>query len=87
MKQYLQKQYLQKQYLPYLNQVKLYLSKKGLERLSLLARQVLARLRLAQLAQKLNLQPRYRVNLGHPKRVVILLVGCGGTGSVRRGAA
>lgn len=41
----------------------------------------------ARIPQKLAVQKRYRVNIGHPFRVAVLLVGCGGTGSVRRGAA
>lgn len=32
-------------------------------------------------AQRLNAERTYRVNIGQPDRVVILLVGCGGTGS------
>ncbi len=36
---------------------------------------------VAKLAQRLDLQKRYRVNIGHPDRVAILLAGCGGTGS------
>jgi len=36
---------------------------------------------LARLAQRLTIEKQYRVEIGHPLRVVIFLVGCGGTGS------
>jgi PRTRC genetic system ThiF family protein len=36
---------------------------------------------VAKLARRLDLQKRYRVNIGHPDRVAILLAGCGGSGS------
>lgn len=36
---------------------------------------------LDRLAQKININKQYRLEIGHPDRVVILLVGTGGTGS------
>lgn len=36
---------------------------------------------LERLARKIDVTRQYRVEVGHPDRVVILLVGCGGTGS------
>jgi hypothetical protein len=39
---------------------------------------------LDRLAQKINVKQPYRLEIGHPDRVAILLVGVGGTGSVRR---
>ena len=70
-----------KTYLNYLKQLGLYLYHKGKAWLPSL-------LNLTQPArQVLKPQKRYRVDIGHPERVAILLVGCGGTGGVRRGAA
>lgn len=65
-----------KPYLSYISQLFRYLRRKGREILARLAQQPPLR-RIAQLETG---QP-HPVNIGHPERVVILLVGCGGTGS------
>ena len=46
-----------------------------------LALKLLAQPGAAGVARKLNLQKSYRVEIGHPDRVVLILVGTGGTGS------
>jgi PRTRC genetic system ThiF family protein len=65
-----------KQHLAYLNEWRLFLQKRALTQLQKLYKPT----SLTQLA-KLNLEKRYRVNIGRPTRINLLLVGCGGTGS------
>jgi PRTRC genetic system ThiF family protein len=66
-----------KQYLQELGQ---YVYQKTIEWLSPLALKLLAQPGAAGIAHKLNLQKQYRIEIGHPDRVAILLVGVGGTG-------
>jgi PRTRC genetic system ThiF family protein len=68
-----------KGYLNYLKQLVLYLYQKTLMQLTKLHK-------LTEFTQitaliKLNPTKQYRLDIGHPDRIVILLVGCGGTGS------
>ena len=63
------------------NHLKSYLIQRVNHWLSRLAKQALAQPRLASVARKLVIDRKYRLNIGHPERVVILLAGCGGTGS------
>ena len=62
------------------NHLKAYLRQRVRQGLSGLAKQALAQPRLAAITQKLVIDRKYQLNIGHPERVVILLVGCGGTG-------
>jgi PRTRC genetic system ThiF family protein len=69
-------------YIQYLKQLWLYVYQKIMRRLA--ATPVATPLRQAQdkaLTRSLNIEQPHRVNIGHPDRVVILLVGVGGTGS------
>ncbi|MCP4287452.1 MAG: hypothetical protein GY792_23945, partial [Gammaproteobacteria bacterium] len=65
-----------KTYWQYLKQLTLYLYQQSLTKLTSVAT-------LTQLPKlnKLNPEKQYRIDIGHPDRVVILLVGCGGSGS------
>lgn len=69
--------------LAYLKQWQAYGCRKAAEWLSSLLRQALTAVQpgLVRLAQKINVHKQYRVEIGHPDRVAILLVGVGGTGS------
>ncbi len=72
-------------YLNYLKQLILYLHQKTLTQLRRLI-QFTKLYKLTQLNKlptltKLNPTKQYRLDIGHPDRIVILLVGCGGTGS------
>jgi hypothetical protein len=64
----------------YLTELGHYAYQKIIEWLSPLALKLLAQPGAAGLAHKLNLQKQYRIEIGHPDRVAILLVGVGGTG-------
>jgi hypothetical protein len=64
-----------------------YLKHQGEARLRAWLRRVSNRPAVARLARRLVVERRYPINLGHPDRVAVLLVGCGGTGSVRRATA
>ncbi len=65
-----------------LNRLKaLYLVQKLCEWLAPLALKLLAQPGAAGAARRLALDRSYRVEIGHPQAVTILLVGCGGTGS------
>jgi PRTRC genetic system ThiF family protein len=64
-------------YIQYFIQLWLYLYQKVRRRLAALLRQA----QDAALTRSLNIEQPHRVNIGHPDRVVILLVGVGGTGS------
>jgi PRTRC genetic system ThiF family protein len=70
-------------YLSYLKQLQLYGYQKLGAWLGPLLRQALATAQpqLDRLAQKIKVTKQYRLEIGHPDRVVILLVGTGGTGS------
>jgi hypothetical protein len=72
--------------LTYLKQLHSYGCRKLVAWLETLLRRALAAAQpqLDRLAQKINVNKQYRFEIGHPDRVVILLVGAGGTGSVRR---
>lgn len=69
--------------LTYLKQLQLYSRRKLAAWLEPLLHKVLAAAQpqLDRLAQKINVNKQYRLEIGHPDRVVILLVGTGGTGS------
>jgi PRTRC genetic system ThiF family protein len=70
-----------KAYWSYVTQLGQYLYHRSLARLAPLARRLLGHPGLAVLTQKLAIEKQYRLDIGHPDRIVILLVGCGGTGS------
>lgn len=65
----------------FIRQVGLYCYKKIFDRLKRITAAVLVHPHATKLVQKLTIQKQYKVNVGRPDRVVILLVGCGGTGS------
>lgn len=69
--------------LTYLKQLQSYGYQKLVAWLEPLLRRALAAAQpqLDRLAQKININKQYRLEIGHPDRVVILLVGTGGTGS------
>ena len=69
--------------LTYLKQLQSYGCQKLVEWLGPLLHRALAlaQPRLDRLAQKINVNKQYRLEIGHPDRVAILLVGVGGTGS------
>lgn len=71
-----------KAFLSYLKQLGVYLYHQSLTQLIKLTKltQLIKLTPLAEL-KKLAIQKQYKVNVGRPDRVVILLVGCGGTGS------
>ena len=70
-----------KPYLEYLHQLRLYLYCKSLEPLAHLGQRLQTLAETAPSGQTLSLQSTYRLDIGHPDRVVIFLIGCGGTGS------
>jgi PRTRC genetic system ThiF family protein len=72
-----------KGYLNYLKQLALYLYQKTLTQLTKLLISAAALTELTQLPTltKLNPTKQYRLDIGRPDRIVILLVGCGGSGS------
>lgn len=67
----------------YLTQLKLYGRRKGEAWLARLAQRIVeaARPHAARLVHKLDARRPYRLEIGHPDRVVVLLAGCGGSGS------
>jgi PRTRC genetic system ThiF family protein len=70
-----------KPYLDYLNQLRLYLYRQSLNQLGRLGQRLQTLAESAPGGQTLSLQRSYRLDIGHPDRVVIFLIGCGGTGS------
>lgn len=66
-------------YLNYLKQLGLYLHQKTLTQLHRLIQ--FTKLNKLPTLTQLNPTKQYRLDIGHPDRIVILLVGCGGTGS------
>lgn len=68
-----------KPYLSYLKQFMLYLRQKCLAQLHKL-HSLVPTPKLSS-SQSLQMEKQYRLDIGHPDRIVILLVGCGGTGS------
>ena len=70
-------------YWPDFNQRWLYLRRKMDEWLLAVLRKAMATAQpaMTRLSQKIELSKPYRVSIGHPDRVAILLVGTGGTGS------
>ena len=71
----------------YLWQWRSYLRRKADEQLLAGLRWLNRRHLVVRAAQRLNTERSYRINIGQPDRVAILLVGVGGTGSVRRATA
>jgi len=71
-----------KAFLSYLKQLGVYLYHQSLTQLTTLTK-LTKRIKLTPLTElkKLTIQKQHKVNVGRPDRVVILLVGCGGTGS------
>lgn len=71
-----------KAFLSYLKQLGVYLYHQSLIKLTRLTT-LTKRIKLTPLTElkKLTIQKQHKVNVGRPDRVVILLVGCGGTGS------
>lgn len=66
---------------PFLSDWRRYLGQRLTGWLAPLALKLLAQPGAAQTAHPLNLRRRYRVEVGHPDRIVLMLVGTGGTGS------
>ncbi|MCP4385694.1 MAG: hypothetical protein GY798_30515, partial [Hyphomicrobiales bacterium] len=68
-----------KTYWQYLKQLTLYLYQQSLVQLTRFYNLLQSPNPL--ISQSLQMPKQYRIDIGHPDRVVILLVGCGGSGS------